>query len=311
MPYFISCDWGTSSFRLRLVETPSYTVLAEVVTTKGIAATYNEWLLQNSIDRFDFFSSYLLEQINILEQQSNKSFKEYTIVISGMASSAIGMMELPYKKIPFNISAVDLPIHEISPTSSFPYKVIIISGVCSDNDVIRGEETIISGCETGKAEKQLFILPGTHSKHILTENGVLTNFKTFMTGEVFELLSNKSILTNSIERSDDIDLHFFKKGLNEALNSSFLNNIFHIRTNTIIKNLDKKSNYAFLSGLVIGEELKEIKQLDVEKLVIVSSGNLLELYSKAATIFSSKNIICLNADEALIKGQAEIFRHYQ
>ncbi len=315
MQIFLSCDWGTSSFRLRLIDAATKTVLAETLTQQGISATYDAWKAQQRTDRLSFYSNYINEQIQQLCQQTGKSLNNVPLIIAGMASSAIGMKELPYKKIPFVIHPQNLLTDIIAGSPSFPHKTILVSGACSSADVMRGEETILAGCAINSSfNKQLFILPGTHSKHILVENKMLAEIKTYMTGELFQLLSTKSILSNSVEqentntKANDI----FLKGVSDATASSFLNNIFHVRINTLFNTMDKKENYYYLSGLLIGEELKQVLNENVELVTIVSSGNLLQLYHAALSALN-KNFTLLteDADKALINAQTVLFNHYQ
>lgn len=315
MQIFLSCDWGTSSFRLRLIDAATKTVLAETHTQQGIAAIHDIWRLQQATDRFLFYSNYILEQIQQLSQQTGELLNDVPLIIAGMASSAIGMKELPYKKIPFTIQPQNLLIDVTEASPLFPHTTILISGACSSADVMRGEETILAGCAINSSfNKQLFILPGTHSKHILVENKMLAEIKTYMTGELFQLLSTKSILSNSVEqentntKANDI----FLKGVSDATASSFLNNIFHVRINTLFNTMDKKENYYYLSGLLIGEELKQVLNENVELVTIVSSGNLLQLYHAALSALN-KNFTLLteDADKALINAQTVLFNHYQ
>jgi len=309
MDQFISCDWGTSSFRLRLIDAATRKVLAETFSSQGIAVTYALWKEQQSIERFVFYRNYLSTQIERLEEKSGGSLRGITLIISGMASSAIGMKELAYKKIPFNIKPENLNVHIEEPTSLFPHTIIIVSGACSANDVMRGEETILAGCDINRAQKQLFIFPGTHSKHIVVEDGSITSVKTYMTGELFSLLSSNSILSGSVEKHDAIlSSNVFLKGVEDVSACSLLNAVFHVRTNELFNSLDKKSNYAYLSGLLIGEELKSLqKDLPV---TIVSSGDLATLY-EAALLHKQCAFSIADADKALIKAQTIIVGHYQ
>ncbi len=66
---------------------------------------------------------------------------------------------------------------------------------------MRGEETQLIGCLKSGKQDGFFIFPGTHSKHVEVEDGMVKDFKTYMTGEFFELLSQKSILLNSVEEN--------------------------------------------------------------------------------------------------------------
>src|SRR6478752_3668029 len=103
MDQFISCDWGTSSFRLRLIDAATQKVLAKTFSTQGIAATYALWKDEQNMERFVFYRNYLSAQIALLEENTRTSLHGVTLIVSGMASSAIGMKELPYKQIPFQI----------------------------------------------------------------------------------------------------------------------------------------------------------------------------------------------------------------
>ncbi|HRH47329.1 MAG TPA: 2-dehydro-3-deoxygalactonokinase [Panacibacter sp.] len=314
MKHFISCDWGTTSFRLRLIDATTKQILAETKSVQGIATIYGLWKEQPSVDRILFYSNVILQQIRILKKKVGYSLDNLPVIISGMASSSIGMLELPYKQIPFNVNTAELNIHIIPATETCRHQMIIISGVCTANDVMRGEETILAGCSIENTnDEQLFIFPGTHSKHVVIQNGVVKEIKTYMTGELFDLLSSKSILSASVEVDIMIsNSESFIKGIREAATTNFLNSIFHVRTNQLLGASDKKENYHYLSGLLIGEELKDIQNKNYVSVTVVSSGTLLTLYTEALSVLGLKDKSKQQeADEALIKGQALILNLYQ
>ena len=315
MKYFLSCDWGTSSFRLRLVETSSQSILAETISAQGIAATYALWREQDKLERFAFYRIFLMQELSLLENKYGEIPNNAALIISGMAASAAGMYELPYKQLPVKNITAELITHTIPATGSFPHKMIFISGLRSSNDVMRGEETILAGCDVANStEEQLSIFPGTHSKHVIIQNGMIKDFKTYMTGEVFQLLSSKSLLASSVEKNEFSFEHFelFEQGIKDALSGNLLNNIFHVRTNTLLDVLSKTENYMYLSGLVIGEELKSIAKENYLTINIVSSGPLMEFYRKALAEIGLKNKLALiDADKALIQGQHKILEYIQ
>ena len=315
MKKFISCDWGTTSFRLRLIEASTKNILAETKSAQGIAATYALWKEQAVADRILFYTDIILQQIVVLEQQCGYSLDDITIVISGMASATIGMVELPYKFIPLQIDNADFQTHVIAATEICRHTIVIISGVRSANDVMRGEETMLAGCSVADIEgQQLFIFPGTHSKHVVVQNGILKDFKTYMTGEIFDLLISKSILSASVENDSAATQNntAFKNGVAENRGSNILNTIFHVRTNQLFGVADKNENYLYLSGLLIGEELKNVPTDNYASVTIVASGALLSLNAEALSILSFKeNVQFVNADEALINGQALVFNLYK
>ena len=314
MNQFISCDWGTTSLRLRLIENETQNVLAKYISQQGIAATYSMWK-QSSSDRLLFYESVLSSGISSLSSNFKQSLSELPIIISGMASSAIGMKELEYASLPVTTNGDDLLIDIPESSARFKHQMIIVSGVKSSRDVMRGEETIIAGCEIkNKDGKQIFILPGTHSKHIVTENRMIKNIKTFMTGELFDLLSTKSILSNSVEKENffsEIVNPWFEKGVKEGADSNLLNSIFHVRTNRLFNKLSPRGNYHYLSGLLIGTELKDLLKSDYSNITVVSDEKFLPLYSNALHLLEvNQNIHHLNSDKALVKGQCNIYKHH-
>ena len=317
MKFFFSCDWGTSTFRLRLVDAENATVLSEIKTNHGIASAFECWKKtnQHEKDRIAFYQIYLFEQVKKITASSNHTFQNTPIILSGMASSSIGMLELPYKELPFQCNGSDLIIHTIIPETeeNAPYKIIIISGVRSETDVIRGEETILTGCNIEKDDReQLFIFPGTHSKHIVVKNGTAQNITTYMTGELFDLLSKKSILSASVKKNDAEDStndQHFVAGVVKGASSNLMNSIFHVRTNQLFKKATLQENYDYLSGLLIGHELKDVAENKPDTLTLVCSEGLEKAYLLALDVLGlSTHLDHKNADDALMNGQWKIMQ---
>ncbi len=310
----LSCDWGTSFLRVRLIDTADKAILAEAIDGKGIAVVYNDWLQSGLPEnkRALFYTNILVRQIKGL---STSRLSGLPIIISGMASASIGMMELPYTAIPFKINGGQLNVEKIAADEKFEHDVLLISGLKTNKDVMRGEETMIVGCDIKTSStKQLFIFPGTHSKQVIVQNGSVIDLKTYMTGELFDLLHNKSILAASVEPDNisSIGNDQFTKGIEEAKDSNFLNNIFHVRAKHLFGELGKKENHHYLSGLLIGEELKDIDKEDYENITVVSTGSLLARYTEALIALNLKHKLRQqNAVEALIKGQILIFNQQQ
>ncbi len=315
MKFFFSVDWGTSTFRLRLVDTISKDVLAEIKTDYGIATAFKCWTETTpQKNRMAFFQAYLFEQIEKLASTFNESLSNIPVVLSGMASSSIGMMELPYKELPISCDGSDLLLQTIpAMNENAAYKIVIISGVKSVTDVMRGEETLLAGCNIERDEReQLFIFPGTHSKHILVTNNTVQNITTFLTGELFDLLSTKSILSASIKNDEQKDIitdDYFANGVKNGVSTNILNSIFQVRINHLFKKATAQQNYQWLSGLLIGHELKNITTNKPALITLVSSGGLEKFYVKALGILDlNTKIICINADDALINGQWKVMQ---
>ncbi|PIQ21791.1 MAG: 2-keto-3-deoxy-galactonokinase, partial [Cytophagales bacterium CG18_big_fil_WC_8_21_14_2_50_42_9] len=206
MDLFLSCDWGTSSFRLRLIQLSDLKIIAEEKTGRGIAETYQKWKQTggNEADRFKFYQSYITDQIGVLSKKANIPLDKIPVMLSGMASSTIGMLDLAYKELPFSLDGSDLKTEIIQVEGA--NKFIIISGARTEHDVMRGEETKVVGCSLATDQsypEKLLILPGTHPKHIIIKDNQVIGFKTYMTGEFFDLLANQSVLSASVEKGGD------------------------------------------------------------------------------------------------------------
>jgi 2-dehydro-3-deoxygalactonokinase len=310
---FLSCDWGTSSFRLRLIKASDGSILKETVDSRGIFTVHREWLKMSLPEnkRVGFYQKILLSLLNKLYEDSLSGIP---IIISGMASSSIGMIELGYTDVPFAMNHLNLNMHKIPPDKNFPHQILIVSGLRTGKDVIRGEETMLLGCGKWEDGLHLIVFPGTHSKHVIVQNQVVKDFKTYMTGELFNLLSAQSILAASVEQNDvsEKSIEQFIRAVQESISSNLLNNIFCVRTNGLFGKLSKKQNYYYLSGLLIGEELKSIKMGKYKSLTIVSSGILANLYFEALSAIGFRDILHQqNAEIALIRGQSLFLDAFQ
>jgi 2-dehydro-3-deoxygalactonokinase len=305
MNKFLSCDWGTSTLRIRLVDVGTKQVIKEVRTTQGIAETHKLWIeaKQPESERIHFYKEILADALT----KFSVSIDNLPIILSGMASSSIGIQEFPYQHFPFTWDVNSLPVHKIETDKFFPHTLFIVSGFRTANDIMRGEETMLLGCEIKDDAYSVCVFPGTHSKHIIVKDRKAIDFKTYMTGELFNLLSEKSILSNSVQKGDDPGA--FEAGVKSALTGNLLNNIFMTRTRQIVDQLSTTSNYQYLSGLLIGSELNEIGT-NVENIYLVCDEPLRKQYLQALECLPlKKEIFCVDADGALINGQCIIAEH--
>lgn len=314
---FLSCDWGTSSFRLRLVEGSTLRILAEENNSNGIASVNELWNQsgREETQRLRFYQSFIKESIAKLEKQLEESLTGILLILSGMASSTIGMMELPYKELPFYVDGTDLVRQFINRSENFPFPMLMVSGVRSENDVMRGEEVQLIGCFTEEAEEQVFILPGTHSKHIIVQHEKAVAFQTYMTGELFHLLSTKSILAASVEKEGEWasanNKPYFEEGVKAGKALNPLHAFFLVRTNSLFKKMSKEGNFFYLSGLLIGLELKELLKQKTAKITLVSNHALSPLYTTALQVLGiADKLQVKNIDDAIIKGHRHLYKLY-
>ena len=317
---FLSCDWGTSSFRLRIVDSKSYEIIAERVSKEGNAEIFKKWRKTQQPEgaRLSFYLDVIRRHISDLEREQG-SLIELPVLVSGMASSTIGMMDLPYKELPFNIDGSDLNTHKLEKSSHLRKELFLISGARTETDVMRGEETQLVGCMLqNESQDQLFVHPGTHSKHVMIRNGKAVSLKTFMTGELFSILSSESILASSVKQGGDLkdpfNMKSFEKGVKDAVNGSLLNLLFMVRTNELFRKFTAGQNYFYLSGLLIASELTTLQADFKGRIILAGEDILTSSYLKAFEIMQIdrhvSGVQTIGGDLITARGQLEIFKKF-
>ncbi len=326
--YFLGCDWGTSSFRLRLFDLEAKRVEVEIYADQGVAKMNKLWQElpnKDSLTQELFFRIELKKQLENLSSKTPISFNNTTIILSGMASSSIGMKLMPYSSVPFSLNGSDALTEMIKKDQYLPHDIILVSGVKTQEDVIRGEETQLVGMVSLLKAKKIyqgqgiFIFPGTHSKHLYIDNNELNEINTFMTGELFDLLVNNSILKNSVDMSlmnfeTYHDEKSFRNGVQATSEHPILQQLFKVRTNDLFGLLDKRQNAFFLSGLLIGSEMRALRDKPNVAILLCSSEKLHTYYKLALDelgLLSDSFVIPSELmDQATIEGQLIIGNFY-
>ncbi len=172
---------------------------------------------------------------------------------------------------------------------------IVPGALCRDAtgvpDVMRGEETQLVGAIAPDESRVLAVLPGTHSKWALVEHGKLVSFATFMTGELFAVLLDHSILGRMAQRSaaDNAEADAaFRSGLERGLTTDALaHTVFGARTLALVGELDRSGIGDWLSGVLIGHEIAGARKwasehgADMSRVRVVGSEAMIERYSAA------------------------------
>jgi len=305
-------------------------VIAETHSEKGILFFHNQWLSQNddNLDRrFDYYLQYIQSQIREIHHGLEIDIATLPLVISGMAISSIGMINMPYENLPFSVAGTTGFECRIQKNGA---PIILVTGVCSSDDIMRGEETQIIGLyhtpELNKIlpDSGIFVLPGTHSKHVSINDKAIVSIKTFITGELFHILRSNGTLSKSIaflqeDRNANPDNQLaFINGIRESKNGSLLNNLFQVRVNDILKKLNKEQNFYYLSGLLIGSEFDYLKKEPIlsasNKLVVCCSQNFISYYTTVLkelglmerAIFIPPALF----DKATVVGQLTVYKKY-
>ena len=290
--------------------------MAESLSAEGISRVYDSWKKSGQAEgkRAGFYFSVIYQHIKAIKEKIKITEAGMPIIISGMASSNIGMIELPYTMLPFSVDATGIEIEKIVGDDFYGFELQVISGARTNADVMRGEETQLIGCAGPVTTGELFIFTGTHSKHVLVESNKATDLKTYMTGELFKLLSEHSVLASSIdppggEADKGENDAAFEKGVGDGAGQNLLNALFRVRTNQLLQQFSTAANYHYMSGLLIGAELADVKRMQMDKLVLVGEERLIANYLKAYNILAiGSSIKTIDAGFATIQGHMKIYK---
>ncbi|KQV27068.1 2-dehydro-3-deoxygalactonokinase [Massilia sp. Root335] len=262
----LGIDWGTSNRRAYLVDAAG-TRLAERADDQGMLAA-----------RPDFAGSFarLLAAMDV--------DADVPVVASGMVGSAQGWRDIPYLDIGVPLEALpDCLVCIDDPRAGRP--CLIVPGYAQRGahvDVMRGEETQLLGAVALGRRDGWFVLPGTHSKWVLVEDGIMRRIATFMTGELFATLSAHGTLA-PLMTGDDDDAAFVA-GLDEArLGAPLSNALFGVRARVVTGAMPAAQARSFVSGLLVGAEFVAAGR--AAPLTCIGSPALQARYARAAGHF--------------------------
>ena len=181
-------------------------------------------------------------------------------LISGMAGSRQGWQEAPYCPCPAGFAELHQHLLwlQAGRIALVPGLSCVGTNALRTPDVMRGEEVQVFGAlQLAGRDTATLVLPGTHSKWAQVERGRVTRFNTFMTGEVYALLSQQSILSKTLDVNGAFDQAVFLQGVDQSQSAgSVLNTLFAVRTLGLFERLPATALPSYLSGLLIGEELR-------------------------------------------------------
>ncbi len=207
------------------------------------------------------------------------------VLLCGMVGSQQGWSEAPYITCPANTDILGANLHRI-PKSHCRIVPGVRTGDAADvPDVMRGEETQLVGLDL--RDTHLVCLPGTHSKWVQLDHSVITGFQTYLTGELFDVLSHHSILSRTLEEVISSD-EAFMRGLDDSeREGGLLHHLFGVRGLRLFDKLSGSAQADYLSGLLIGQEVRSaIAQVTVDQpLTLVGSHELVARYVSALQHF--------------------------
>jgi len=291
----IGIDWGTTSFRAYRLR--GRAVLDRVALPLGIssiAAGGFPRALEGAV------APWLADG-------------ERRILMSGMVGSRQGWVEAPY--LPCPAATADLA-RALLPVPFGPAEVLLVPGLSAADpagvpEVMRGEEVQILGAlgtapgdAQGDMPKSTMVcLPGSHSKWARVAGGRVEGFSTHLTGEAFAALSGHTILGRLMQADAPSNPDAFRRGvLRSADPGGLLHHLFGVRTLSLFDRLPEAAASSFLSGLLIGHEVRAA--VPASPVLLIGAPALCELYGQAITLCGGS--ATLADGEAAAQGLASI-----
>lgn len=281
----IAIDWGTSILRGARLDAQGR-VLEERQAERGI--------LNVSAGGFQ----------DVFESQFGDWWTPGTLcLMAGMVGSRQGWQEATYCPCPAGL-------HDLAAALLWlvPGRLAIVPGLCQPSapgaeawatpaDVMRGEEVQIFGAlDTLQLQDATLVLPGTHSKWVHVQGGHIESFRTHMSGECYQWLRHQSLLSRTLPASDpaDFDTEAFRHGVQRALQGhGLLHNAFGTRTLALFDQVPGPSLPDYLSGLVIGEEIRHeaaAKTAMDAPVVLIGAPALLTRYRLALSLAHIRSV---------------------
>jgi 2-dehydro-3-deoxygalactonokinase len=261
---WIAGDWGST--RLRLWSMRGTEVLARAETEQGMATVAPE--------------DYEPALLHLVEGWLGRD--PTPALICGMAGARQGWAETPYAPVPTTPLATPMPVR----TRNSHLNVYLIGGLSQTEppDVMRGEETQIAGfLALNPGWDGVICLPGTHTKWAHVSAGEVVSFQTFLTGEIFALLGNQSVLRHSVAAAG-MDAAAFAEALSDSLSrpERLAARLFSIRARDLLQGADPVAARARLSGLLIGAELAAARPYWLgQQVAVIGPDEMARLYALA------------------------------
>lgn len=305
---FIGCDWGTSNLRLYLCEFAPSNPSKVLATRRGPGVKQTIGSFEAVF--FDLTDDWFAEH------------EDMPVIISGMVGSAIGWKEAPYLTCPVTAGQIMDGRREFEARG---VRFSMVAGLSTENplgmsDVLRGEELQLLGwMRSADAEAcgtLLFVLPGTHNKWVVLQDGKIQTFVTAMTGELFALLNEYSVLVPS-GRSFDFTRDAFEEGLTAVEQSGgadFLHTVFATRSRQVLGELSDVKAPSYLSGLLIGSDVAGALAVfrdahpEIERVILIGEPRLTELYEIAIERAGLSAEIA-DAERLTIAGYETVYAH--
>jgi 2-dehydro-3-deoxygalactonokinase len=287
MTALIGLDWGTSNCRaFRIARDGS--VLETRTAAQGILAVKDG----------NFAAAYKSLVGDWLKAHA------VPVLMCGMIGSRQGWVEAPYVELPADAAQLAHNLAKVPGTNAAIVPGLVGDALAGGRDVIRGEETqIVGALDFLPFTSGVMCLPGTHSKWVRVERGRIVSFATFMTGEIYAVLRKHSIL-GRLMQGDAHDPAAFADGIARSRGEGgLLHQVFAVRTDGLFTAKPPEALASFLSGLLIGTEVRAARAVMPDQpVVLIGSKELILRYGEALNAFEACGSVGVSGEGVAAKG---------
>lgn len=290
----IAANWASNFFRAFLLDSEG-NVLDGIQNDHGIL----------SLDRDGI--------INVLEQARNSLDSEAEVYLAGMIGSNMGWVTAPYAQCPVEKKAL---LKDAVKTSIGSVPVTIFPGLGTKGtgrgpDIMRGEEAELFGLMEVMPSllrgTKFAVLSGRHTKWVKLVDGKIVDFFTSMSGELFDNLQEKSLLTSVMNSKVEFGAAFSKGVLaGRAAGTGIGRLLFGVRAQVVSENLPVDAAASYAKGLLLGAEIADaidcFPELAVEtSLAVIGKEPTCSAYQAACALFAMDTETVL-AEDVVTKG---------
>ncbi|NUT00239.1 MAG: 2-dehydro-3-deoxygalactonokinase [Sphingomonas sp.] len=283
---YIAADWGTTNRRAYRIDA-SGQCCAEFEDDKGI--------LSVEAGAFPLAVAEIRERLGDLP-----------LLLAGMIGSNKGWQEARYVTAPAGID--DLVDALVWPGE----REAIVPGVSYQGegraDVMRGEEVQLLGAVAAGTvpPNALVCHPGTHNKWARVASGRIADFRTVMTGELFNLLKGQSILADLLKGDAQID-EDFAAGVRHGLeNDDLPAELFSVRARVLLGQAKAENAPSYTSGLLVGSDVRiGLEGARDQRIYVMGRPELTRLYA-AAIREAGREPVELDGEQSFLSGIGEI-----
>ena len=280
---FIAVDWGTTNRRAWRIGGDGK-VAAEMEDDQGIMAI--------AAGGFEAAVQAIRDRLG-----------DHPLLMAGMIGSNRGWAEAPYVPCPAGLPELAAKLHWVEPG-----RVAIVPGLSwtgdGHADVMRGEEVQILGAfAEGLVPPDATIChPGTHNKWIVLEDGRIASFRTVMTGELFNLLREHSILSELLETPAEAGAAF-EAGVRHGLDHDDLTaELFSVRARVLLGRAPREDAASYTSGLLIGSDLRiGLAAAGQEEIWVMGRPELTDLFVSALG-HAGRSAHAVDGEQAFLAG---------